>query len=149
MPNPCSPVQESVQSVSIEYGDFSNAPFTTLLYSLGCSEIQESILYRGVSPQKRWNTHGNVQEISLLDAGLDKRVACLFSSNARLERAIDFCIKAGLIRVDISADDSLTYSLSDQSRHEISLSLKCEELRVLGLIFAVHIFPRDQTLEPS
>ena len=107
------------------------------------------MLYRGLFPQKRWNDQGNVREITLHEAGLDEQVARLFSSQIQLEQAIKSCIQLGLVVLGTLGDDSPAYSLSDQSRHQISQSFKREELNLLGLMFMAHIYPRDQTLEPS
>lgn len=107
------------------------------------------MLFRGLFPQKRWNDLGNVREVTLHEAGLDEQVARLFSSQIELEQAIKSCIQLGLIVLGTLADDSPAYSLSNQSRHQISHSFKREELSLLGLIFTAHIYPRDQTLEPS
>lgn len=136
-------------ATSIGTSDSSPVPLLSLLYSLGCSEIREDILFCGLFPQKRWNDHGNVQEVTLRDAGLNGQIACLFSSKVTLAQTIETCIQLGLIVSDVLADDSLAYSLSDQSRHQISESFKNEDLSLLGLIFTAHIYPRDQTLEPS
>jgi len=134
---------------SIENTDFATVSLPVLLYSLGCSEIREGILNRGLFPQKRWNDHGNVQKVTLRDAGLDEQVACLFFSKIKLEQAIQSCIQLGLIVRGVLADDSLAYSLSDQARHQISESFEYERLSLLGLVFTAHLYPRDQSLEPS
>ena len=128
---------------------FSTVSLPALLYSLGCSEVRKDMLYRGLFPQKRWNDQGNVREITLHEAGLDEQVARLFSSQIQLEQAIKSCIQLGLVVLGTLGDDSPAYSLSDQSRHQISQSFKREELNLLGLMFMAHIYPRDQTLEPS
>ncbi len=135
--------------LSLENKDFSTVSLTVLLYSLGCSGIREDVLYRGLFPQKRWDEHGNVQQVTLRDGGFDEQVACLFSSKIRLAQAIESCIQLGLIVVDVLVHDSPTYSLSDQSRHNISESFESEELSLLGLMFTAHIYPRDETLESS
>ena len=128
---------------------YSRDHLLALLYSLGCSEIRKDMLYRGLFPQKRWNDHGNVHEVTLQDAGLNEQVSRFFSSHIKLEQAIESCIQLGLIVLGKLTDDSLAYSLSDLSRHRISQSFKREELSLLGLMFTAHIYPRDQTLEPS
>jgi uncharacterized protein YejL (UPF0352 family) len=134
---------------SIQNSDYSAVSLSVLLYSLGGCEIREDILYRGLFPQKRWNGHGNVHEVTLYDAGLNEQVAHLFSNRIKLDQAIKSCIQLDLIVLDTLVNDSLAYSLSDQSRHQISQSFKHEELSRLGLMFVAHIYPRDQTLEPS
>ena len=134
---------------SIENTDFYTGSLPILLYSLGCSEIREDILFRGLFPQKRWNDHGNVHEVTLHDGGLNEQVVSLFSSQIKLEQAIKSCIQFGLIELGVLVDGSLAYSLSNQSRHQVSQSFKREELSLLGLMFTAHVYPRDHTLEPS
>lgn len=134
---------------SVKNTGYSTVSLPALLYSLGCSEIRKDMLYRGLFPQKRWNDHGNVREVTLHEAGLNEQVVRLFSSQIELEQAIKSCIQLGLIVLGTLADDSLAYSLSDQSRHQISQSFKRDELSLLGLMFTAHIYPRDQALEPS
>lgn len=133
----------------LENTDFSTVYLPVLLYSLGCSRIREDVLYRGIFLQKRWDKHGNVQQVTLRDCGFDEQVACLFLSKIRLAQVIESCIQLGLIVVDVLVDDSRKYSLSDQSRHHISESFEPAELSLLGLMFTAHIYPRDQTLESS
>lgn len=134
---------------SLEYKNFSTVLLPVLLYSLCCSEIREDVLYRGLFLQKRWDKHGKVEHITLRNAGFDEQVACLFSCKIGLAQAIQSCIQLRLIKLVVLADDSLAYSLCDQSRRQISESFEYEKLSLLGLIFTAHIYPRDQTLESS
>lgn len=47
----------------------------------------EDILYRGLTPQKRWNVYGDVELITLYDAGFDEYIACIFTDEIRLAQA--------------------------------------------------------------
>ncbi|GBF59680.1 folylpolyglutamate synthase [Trichophyton mentagrophytes] len=120
-----------------------------LLYALGCSQIRQDILFRGLQPQKRWNIDGGVHEISLRDSDLSLQIAQLFSDQPILENAIDSCVQHGLIKRDRLSDGSLAYSVSNQPRDQVSQLLDSGELRLLGLIFTTHIYPQDEILEPS
>ena len=90
----------------------SHISLPLLLFSMGHCEIGEVILCRGLTPQKRWNVHGDVELITLHDAGFDEHVACLFTDEIRLAQAIEYCIQYGLIVPSILADGSKAYSLS-------------------------------------
>jgi len=57
----------STLGLSLKTSDFSTVYLPVLLYSLGCSGIREDVLYRGIFPQKRWDEHGNVQQVTLRD----------------------------------------------------------------------------------
>ncbi|OAL72084.1 folylpolyglutamate synthase [Trichophyton violaceum] len=120
-----------------------------LLYALGCSQIRQDILFRGLQPQKRWNIDGGVHEISLQDFNLSLQIAQLFSDQSILENAIDSCVQHGLIERDRLSDGSLAYSVSNQPRDQVSQLLDSGELRLLGLMFTAHIYPQDEILEPS
>lgn len=120
-----------------------------LLYSLGGSEIRRDILLRGLSQQKRWDDRGNVHELSICASGLGEQITSLFSSEAKLEENIRASIQLGSIVVSGVANGSLAYSISDLSRLQIFQSYSCEELQQTGLMFTIHIYPRDHTLEPS
>lgn len=90
----------------------SNISLPLLLFSMGHCEIGEGILCCGLTPQKRWNVHGDVELITLHDAGFDEHVACLFTDEIRLAQAIEYCIQYGLIVPSILADGLKAYSLS-------------------------------------
>jgi hypothetical protein len=139
---------DSPSSILAPSEDLIN-PLPVLIYSLGHSQLRQDILFRGLLPQKRWDDRGKVHEITLYDAGFDKQITGLFSSQSKLEQNIESCIQLGLIVQGVLDDGSLVYSISDQSQHQISQSFKDEELHLLGLMFTTHIYPRDQTLEPS
>ena len=124
-------------------------PLPVLICSLGHSQLRKDILFRGLLLQKRWNHYGKVDEITLHDAGFNKQITHLFSSQSELEHNIESCIQLGLIVQDEVEEGQLVYSISDQSQHQISQSFKEEELHLLGSMFTTHIYPRDQTLEPS
>ncbi|PGG95165.1 hypothetical protein AJ80_10008 [Polytolypa hystricis UAMH7299] len=125
------------------------SPLLFLLYALGCSQIRHDILFRGLRVQKRWNVDGNVHEVPLQDFGLNLQIARLLSDQSIIQDAINFCVQQGNITVNGLSDDSLAYSISDRSRHEIFQSLDNEEADLLGLMFIAYIYPRDEILEPS
>jgi hypothetical protein len=131
------------------HNKFSINPLAVLLYSLRCSQIRQDILFRGLLPQKRWDDCGNVHEIMPCDAGFIEQITSLFSSQRELEQTMASCIQLGLVVQGVLEDGSLVYSVSEHSQHQISQSFKLEELHLLGLMFIVHIYPRDQALEPT
>jgi len=87
--------------------------------------------------------------IKLHDAGFDKQISCLFSSQSELEQTIESCIQLGWMVQRVSEDGSLEYLINDQTRDLILQSCNRRDLQLLGLKFITHIYPRDQTLEPS
>jgi len=121
-----------------------------LLYSLGCFRVQERVLLYGLSPQKRWNDKGLVDKITPLGAGLNQHFVRLLSTRTELEQAIQFCIGHNMIVLSKLQDGSQAYSLTDQSRTQISGSPKQSELALhQGLIFTSHIYPREEHLHDS
>jgi hypothetical protein len=132
-----APSEDLITASSIDHTSFPTDPLTVLLYS------------RGLEPQKRWDDCGKVHEVTPHEAVFDRQIVSLFSSQSKLEKSIEFCIQLGLVEQSWLEDGSVMYSISDQSRHQISQSLKGEELQLLGLMFTAHIYPRDQTLEPT
>lgn len=62
----------------------SNISLPLLLFSMSHCEIEEGILCRELTLQKRWNVHDDVELITLHDAGFDKHFACLFTDEIRL-----------------------------------------------------------------
>ena len=151
LPEPNIAALES--SLPTSNADISTAPqvqstqFALLLYSLGGSKVRESVLYHGLSPQKRWDERGHMQEATLVDAGLERPVVDLFASEHKLRRIIESCIQLHMIRVDRLADNSVAYSLSEETKDKISRSFKDEDLGLQGLIFVTHVFPRDHALQ--
>ncbi|KAH6670180.1 hypothetical protein B0J14DRAFT_114015 [Halenospora varia] len=151
-PTPISNVSyhnDSPSSVFLAPSDLPINPLPVLLYSLGCSQIRQDILFRGLLLQKRWDDRGKVHEITLRDAGFKEQITCLFSSQSELEQTIESCIQLGLVVQGVLEDGSQVYSTSDRSRHQISQSFQRDELHLIGLMFTTYIYPRDQTLEPS
>ena len=144
-----SEAENLITASSIDRTNFPINPLPVLLYSLGCSPIRRDILFRGLLPQKRWDDRGKVHKITTSDAGFDEQITCLFSSQSELEQTIESCVQLGLIVQGMLEDGSLVYSVRDQPRHQISQSFKREELHLLGLRFITHIYPRDQSLEPT
>jgi len=147
MPTPRSNTSEDLITAPSVYS--TNLPLPVLLYSLGCSQIRQDILFRGLLPQKRWDDRGNVHEVRLRDAGFNRQIVCLFSNRSGLEQTIKSCIQLGFIVQSVLGDGSLVYSISNQSQHQIPQSCNRKELDLLGLMFTTHIYPRDKTLEPT
>ena len=84
-----------------------------LLFFMGHCEMEKAFTWCcGLTPPKRWNVHGDVELITLHDAGFDEHFACLFTDEIRLVQAIEYYIQYGLIVPSISADGSKAYSLS-------------------------------------
>ncbi|RDL31542.1 Uncharacterized protein BP5553_09751 [Venustampulla echinocandica] len=144
-----APSDDLIMASSIDHTNFPIDPLPLLLYALGGSQIRQDVLFRGLLPQKRWDGCGNVREITPRDAGFDEQTTSIFSSQTVLEQTIETCIRFGLVLQGVSEDGSLQYSITEQSRRQISQTVKGEELHLLGLIFTTHIYPRDQALEPS
>lgn len=129
--------------------DSSTVPLLLLLHSLGYSKIPKSVLFYGLSPQKRWNDSGNIYEITLLDAGLDQQYAHLFSGRIKLEQAIQSCVQSSMIIPSVLEDGSLAYSLTNELRNQISFSFEPKKLILQGLIFTAYIYPREEIVHDS
>jgi hypothetical protein len=137
----------SVTASYIDYNTFGG-PLPVLLYSLGGSQVRQDILFRGLMRQKQWDIGGNEHEITL-DAGFDNQIISLFLSKSQLEQEIKSCIRHGSIKRSGLEHHILSYSISNRSWSVISQSINLEKLRLLGLMFIIHIYPQDKTLEPS
>ena len=131
------------------------APTTTskslllLLHSLGCFTIREQILLRGLSPQKRWDVNGEMQEVTLSEAGINEQFVRLFSSRMELEQAIKSCVRDNMIIPYELEDGSLAYSLTNPRQVQISSSFGQMELFLQGLVFICHVYPTDETRHDS
>ena len=73
-------------ATSIGTRDFSPAPLLFLLYSLGCSEIREDILFRGLFPQKRWNDHGTCRKLPFVMPALTGRSLVFSLTDSHLRK---------------------------------------------------------------
>ena len=139
---------EGSPTSSIGNKDFSHIYLQVLLDSLGCLKVRKDIVLCGLNPQKRWDVYGNVKEVTLQDTDIPEQITDLFSSQSRLEQAVQSCIQSNLVVQCVAPDGSLMYSTSNQSYPQISQSYEGEALSLLGLMFTAHIYPRDQTLVP-
>ena len=144
-PSPGSSLSSPVSSKR-EHGWVVNS-FLRVVSSLGGSNVCARILNHSLSPQKRWDYHGNVCCVTMHDAGLDDQVTRLFSDKTRLEQVVEDCIQRDLVVMHGKLDSSVTYSLSDQVRNCVSKSFGENELSMLGLIFTAHLYPRDPGLD--
>jgi hypothetical protein len=58
-----------------------------LLCFLASSEVPLDLLFRGASPRRRWNEHGEIEEADALYSGLHSELVHLLSSMAKLSNA--------------------------------------------------------------
>jgi hypothetical protein len=118
-----------------------------LLYALGGSEVGEWVFLEGSTPQRRWNTDGSFLEVTLVDSGIGQLLGGVFSDHRTLEQTLDSCVQSDWI-IRNAEGTSQTYSLSNEMYSQISSDPR-EDIILIGLIFIIHIYPRDEELHKS
>ncbi|KAK5527602.1 hypothetical protein LTR25_011051 [Vermiconidia calcicola] len=118
-----------------------------LLHSLGGQRVPERLLMSGTLPQQRWNSQGNVNTITIRDAGLHDHYVHVFATGHDLMQLLDFCIQEGVVSQTPLEDGSRSFSLCAQA--QFSKKLEEEGIMLQGLIFLAHVFPREEALHDS
>ena len=111
-----------------------------LLCFLASLEVPLDLLLRGASPRKRWNEHGEIEEMDACRAGLLPELVHLLSNTAKLTNA--FCEL--LLLSAISRNSDQTYTLDQAIRSHVFDSLPSEFhpfWRLQALVVSYHSIP--------
>lgn len=61
--------------------------FVVLSFLAPCEKLPKDLLIRGSTPRRRWNRHGEMEEVAAIDAGLVSELGSLLSDTPRLNDA--------------------------------------------------------------
>jgi hypothetical protein len=71
------------------HSEDANILLVLLCFLATREKIPVNLLFRGAKPQKRWNVHGQVEEMDAICAGLDSELGRLLSDIPRLSSAFN------------------------------------------------------------
>jgi len=119
-----------------------------LLCFLDVFVIQKDVLIRGGTPHKRWNKHGEIDEISPSESGINEHLIEICSDEGRLNAALEILVTASLLHANPDFQElSMTLYTRDRIIARLPDNAKiCWKYQALLLV--CHGFPRDQHLEP-
>ncbi|KAH9207678.1 hypothetical protein DL95DRAFT_415430 [Leptodontidium sp. 2 PMI_412] len=129
--------------------DYREQDDVTSLLALLCSlntrknaRLPRDVLFLGFAPQQRWNRFGNIDKVTVRDAGLTESISRLFANRDKLENTVTDCIRSGSIIEWISGTGPPCYSLSPQSNDHIKESYSPESMHLIHIEYIAYIFPR-------
>lgn len=121
----------------------------TSLLALLCSlntrknaRLPRDVLFLGFAPQQRRNRFGNIDKVTVRDAGLTESISRLFANRDKLENTVTDCIRSGSIIEWISGTCPPCCSLSPQSNDHIKESYSPECMHLIHIEYMAYIFPR-------
>ena len=124
-----------------------------LLFSfLSPSRIEEFILYRGVSPQKRWGKNGEACEVPAEEEGVECTLIDLIRDEMKFDAAIEklrsFSFISSIkdkngLRI-FSVHPLVQYCVGQRMEASVVRSWTCQ-----AILLICHAFPRNRYLEPS
>ncbi|KMU78015.1 TPR repeat-containing protein [Coccidioides immitis RMSCC 3703] len=89
-----------------------DAVYLLLLFSfLEPSSIPEMLLHRGSSPQKRWATNGEVEEIRAEDEGVDESLTRVIQGDLEFDLAVEKLLSFSLISCNKESDGLRNFSI--------------------------------------
>ena len=92
-----------------------------LLSFLSTSEkVPLELLFRGATPRKRWNEHGNIDEVNAMDAGLIPELASLCSDTLRLGNAFHELHVASAVSKNSAQDYTVCTAVAARLREKLS-----------------------------
>ncbi|KAH0556873.1 hypothetical protein GP486_005337, partial [Trichoglossum hirsutum] len=118
---------------------------------LDASSISETMLYRGCSPQKRWNRQGELTEVAATDVGLDSGLVALIRNEMDFDAAIEKLLSFSLIHRSNDVNGARSFSLHPLVQHCASRRVSSEiqkKWRMQAILLVCHAFPRDEYLDP-
>lgn len=132
--------------------DSKDASDLLLLFCfLEASGISETMLYRGCSPQKRWDRQGEMAEVAPTDAGLDSGLVALIKNEMDFDAAVDKLLSFSLIRRNNDVNESRSFSVHPLVQHCASQRVPQaiqKKWKLQALLLICHAFPRNRYLEP-
>lgn len=137
------------KQVEIDSKEASN--LLLLFCFLDFTDIFESMLSRGCSPQKRWDSKGEVSSVSATESGLDPEVVDLIGNEIRFDAAIEKLLSYSLIHIKADVNGSRQFSLHPLVQYSATQRLPMvvqDKWRQEAILLLCHAFPRNDYLEP-
>lgn len=132
--------------------DSKDASDLLLLFCfLEASGISETMLYRGCSPQKRWDRQGEMAEVAPTDAGLDGGLVALIRNEMDFDAAVDKLLSFSLVRRNNDVNESRSFSVHPLVQHCASQRVPQavqKKWKLQALLLICHAFPQSKYLEP-
>jgi hypothetical protein len=116
------------------------------------SHIPETMLWRGCSPQRRWDRHGEMVDVAPEDVGVDESLISLITNEMDFDAAVDKLLSFSLIRREADLNGFRSFSLHPLVQHcalqRVSGAVQ-HRWRVQALLLVCHAFPRNKYLDPE
>ncbi|TPX20904.1 hypothetical protein DIZ76_016801 [Coccidioides immitis] len=129
-----------------------DAVYLLLLFSfLEPSSIPEMLLHRGSSPQKRWATNGEVEEIRAEDEGVDESLTRVIQGDLEFDLAVEKLLSFSLISCNKESDGLRNFSIHPLVQYCAVQRLSPSEVRRWrwqALLLVCHAFPRSRYIDP-
>ncbi|EAS28259.3 uncharacterized protein CIMG_09463 [Coccidioides immitis RS] len=113
--------------------------------------IPEMLLQRGSSPQKRWGTNGEVEEIRAEEEGVDVNLTRFIQDDFEFDTAMEKLLSFSLISCGRGSDGLRTFSIHPLVQYCAVQRLSPSETRRWrwqALLLVCHAFPRSRYIEP-
>ena len=123
-----------------------------LLFSfLSPSRIEEFVLYRGVSPQKRWDKNGEVCEVPAEAEGVECTLIELIRDEMKLDAAIEKLRSFSFISSKKDSNGLRIFSIHPLVQYCVGERMEASVVRnwtCQAILLICHAFPRNRYLEP-
>lgn len=133
--------------------DAPEAARLLLLFSLlDAAAISDEMLLRGSTPQKRWATNGEIEDMSPAAAGLDPFLIKLFSDELSYDDAVEKLLSFSLVRRNNDFNETRSISLHPLVQYSASMRVTSAEQskwRLQAILLVCHAFPRNQYIEDT
>ena len=107
-----------------------------------CSYTPKSILMRGVRPQTKWSTEGDVVQSSLSETEMTPQCAAVFQNENTLIETLELGLQRGILRCSSKEGRDVIHL------NEAQTLLPSSNISPIdGLIFISHAFPLQEALE--
>lgn len=114
--------------------------------------VQEAMLDRACSSQKRWSHNGEIIEVGPSASGVDKGLVCMVQDEVRFDDAIEVLVSFSLIYINEDEQTGLRkFSIHPMVQYCASQRVPPDVQsywRAQAIALICHAFPRDEVLEP-
>ena len=136
----------------IEHDPCRAADLLLLFSFLNPSRIEELILYRGVSPQKRWGEDGEVREVPAETEGVDCTLIELIRDEMKFDTAIEKLRSFSFISSKKDDNGLRVFSVHPLVQYCVVKRIESSVESVWtrqAVLMICHAFPRNRYLEPT
>lgn len=142
-----------MDSIQLQQDALAATGLLHLLSFFDGSNIPESILRRGTSPQNRFSSDGEIEPVTAEAAGVDPGIVALIQDDIAFDAAIKTLLSHALVLINTDTNGSRSFSVhSSVQQSALQNQLEMEPLKQKwkqqAMLLICHAFPRGSLLDP-